>query len=96
MSEINRDLWLQAVADTLGPIDNDPNLLTSTEFAAIQKCGRTRANTLLIRMRDEGKVVAAQKWVLDSSSRRQLVPAWRLVTPPAPVKTKQIATRKRA
>ena len=76
---INRDLWLKAVTDVKAPLADDPDAVTTNEFATIYQCGYSTARNRLKALLAAGKVEPVTKWTTDGAGRRLRVPAWRLV-----------------
>lgn len=56
---ISRDEWLKALGDSITP--NDPDSLTTAEFAAMVGIGRTLAVKKLAQLVAEGKAVRTSK-----------------------------------
>ena len=78
---INRELWLGAIKDTVEPVTDDPDAVTTAEFAALYNCGRLTASKRLTQLVEDGRVTKCTKWIADSGGRRLRVTAWSLKTP---------------
>lgn len=77
---INRDAWLKAIQDTKPAVTDDPDAMTSAEFAALYHCGYVSARVRLKKLQSIGTVEMVTKWITDSVGRQLRVPAWRLLT----------------
>lgn len=83
MSNISRDDWLKALTEvsTL-PADDNPDAVTSAEFATMcgfsQDTARRRLQTLL----KLNRVQQTSKWIHDMSGRPQHVRAYKLLEKP--------------
>ncbi len=81
MSGISRDDWLTALADVMAAPPDDPEALTSAEFAVVFGLGTTTARIRLKRLVAEGRVEHRTKLVAGADGRQMRVAAYRLVQP---------------
>lgn len=83
--QINRDEWLKALGDAVPPED-DPEALSTLEFAEMFGCSRAAASRRLTDLEKAGKVRRVSKSIPRSSGGLMRVPAYRLTQTTAKAK----------
>jgi hypothetical protein len=83
---ISRDDWLNAVAE-LQPVTDD-SALTATELGVLFNKRRTATRLLISDLLRAGRATITSKVIIDNGGRRQIVPAYRLTSPPKTKKPK--------
>ena len=79
---INRDEWLAAVKEAEEALHTqDTDAITTREFMALTGLGSTTAKKRLSQWAETGKVVATEKYILNSRGFLVKVLAYRLVKP---------------
>lgn len=83
-SGIARDAWLAAIADVgLVAPDLDETALTIHDCMRLFRLGRTASQRRLDALVKAGRAQRCHKHIVDLAGRTLVVPAYRLVTPPA-------------
>lgn len=78
MSNISRDEWLKALADA-SPSDDDPNAVTSTEFAIMCGFSQATAHRRLQMLLKTKRVRRVSKRVTNVAGHLQRVTAYKLL-----------------
>jgi hypothetical protein len=79
---IDRSIWLKALGEVqTAPLEDDPHVITTMEFARLLGVGRAKAEHRLKQMVTAGKAAHTEKRIRRVDGHVMCVTAYRLIQP---------------